>query len=90
MLCEFYELLVEALFTQVCDLLSNCCGSERFSLALDKGTYDAVSLNPEAPEEKRLVYIRRIHELLKPDGIFIITSCNWTDEELVQHFNNCE
>lgn len=48
----------------------------------DKGTYDAISLNPENAKEKRMAYIRNIVRLLTDDGYFIITSCNWTEDEL--------
>lgn len=58
-----------------------------YKVALDKGTYDAISLDPEDPKTKRLTYITNIHKILADKGIFIITSCNWTDIELIQQFN---
>ncbi|XP_012250673.1 EEF1A lysine methyltransferase 2 [Athalia rosae] len=57
-----------------------------FRIAHDKGTYDAISLNPDNPKEKREKYIENVKELLLPEGILIITSCNWTEEELLGHF----
>lgn len=58
----------------------------RFKVVHDKGTYDAISLNPEDTKEKRHAYTRNIVRLLEPDGFFVITSCNWTEEELCQNF----
>ena len=52
------------------------------------GTYDAISLNPESPKEKRLKYIDNVSKILDDDGLFIITSCNWTECELVESFKN--
>merc|ERR1711860_372027 len=57
-----------------------------FDLLFDKGTYDAISLNPEGAKLKRLSYISSCKRLLKPGGLFAVTSCNWTFEELKQHF----
>lgn len=54
----------------------------------DKGTYDAVSLNPDDPKSKRLQYVEKVSELLKSDGFFIITSCNWTQHELCEQFKD--
>lgn len=72
---------------QACDLLTEALEPSAFSLVLDKGTYDAISLNPENNMDKRRNYIKKVHELMKPNGIFIITSCNWTDDELISHFH---
>ncbi|KAK2584080.1 hypothetical protein KPH14_006524 [Odynerus spinipes] len=76
---------------QVCDILD----SENHGLLLnyfkvvhDKGTYDAISLHPEDPASKRKNYIKNIYDILKPEGYLVLTSCNWTKEELLLHFNN--
>ncbi|CAI8031676.1 EEF1A lysine methyltransferase 2 [Geodia barretti] len=58
-----------------------------FDVILDKGTYDAISLDPLGAEEKRSRYIRSVSALLANGGIFLITSCNWTREELTKHFD---
>ncbi|KAK3852501.1 hypothetical protein Pcinc_038833 [Petrolisthes cinctipes] len=57
-----------------------------FDLCHDKGTYDAISLCPEDVQKKRSAYIKAIHHITKENGLFIITSCNWTHNELIQHF----
>ncbi|KAJ0169594.1 hypothetical protein K1T71_014779 [Dendrolimus kikuchii] len=59
----------------------------KFGIVHDKGTYDAVGLNPENPKHHREQYINRVAEMMKDDGLFIITSCNWTDEELTKQFS---
>ncbi|XP_046749357.1 EEF1A lysine methyltransferase 2 [Diprion similis] len=73
---------------QTFDILENDVASlgSSFRVAHDKGTYDAVSLNPNNPKEKREKYIKNVKEMLEPQGILIITSCNWTEDELVNHF----
>lgn len=60
-----------------------------FKVAHDKGTYDAVSLNPDNPKDKREKYINAVREILVPGGLFVITSCNWTEDELLNHFETC-
>ena len=72
---------------QVCDILEakNNLPTD-FKLAHDKGTYDAISLHPENPKEKRMKYIENVHEILLPGGYLVLTSCNWTKNELMEHF----
>ncbi|XP_049884369.1 EEF1A lysine methyltransferase 2 [Pectinophora gossypiella] len=60
---------------------------QKFGLIHDKGTYDAISLNPENPKEQRQRYIEQVDCMLQGNGIFIITSCNWTEDELAKHFS---
>ena len=66
---------------------------EEFDCLLDKGTFDAISLNrTEDAEGKRGSdrYASHISELVRPSGFVIITSCNWTEEELRGWFENSE
>ncbi|CAL1673997.1 unnamed protein product [Lasius platythorax] len=72
---------------EVCDILNNTL-SHDFKLVHDKGTYDAISLNPEDPTAKRQKYIENIYRILLPEGYLVLTSCNWTKEELVKHFTS--
>ena len=56
-----------------------------WDVVLDKGTFDAISLSEEKDECGRRiceVYKERVLPLIKEGGVFIITSCNWTLEEL--------
>jgi 2-polyprenyl-3-methyl-5-hydroxy-6-metoxy-1,4-benzoquinol methylase len=75
---------------EMCDILSTDCPvmSREYALALDKGTYDAVSLHPVDPKGKREKYISNVWKLLKPQGLLLITSCNWTEKELLSHFSS--
>ncbi|KAL6446267.1 hypothetical protein ACFW04_001109 [Cataglyphis niger] len=70
---------------EVCDILNNTL-SHDFKVVHDKGTYDAISLNPENPTAKRQKYVENIHRILLPEGYLVLTSCNWTKEELLKHF----
>lgn len=58
-----------------------------FDVCIDKGTYDAICLSPEESKEKRLAYMRNVSKLLSSDGIYVITSCNWTKAEIVAQFS---
>ncbi|XP_017330864.1 EEF1A lysine methyltransferase 2 isoform X2 [Ictalurus punctatus] len=60
---------------------------KEFDLCIDKGTFDAISLNPEGREMAKLQYMSSLRAALKPQGHFIITSCNWTKEQLLQIFS---
>ncbi|XP_046396710.1 EEF1A lysine methyltransferase 2 [Ischnura elegans] len=73
---------------QVWDILSSeeVFQRKRFGVALDKGTYDAISLSPEDRTQCRQKYISSVKRILKPNGLLIITSCNWTEEELKATF----
>ncbi|KAI9770112.1 MAG: hypothetical protein M1840_003562 [Geoglossum simile] len=58
---------------------------EGFDVVLDKGTFDAVSLSEEVGGEGRKMlegYAQRVAVLVRRGGLFLITSCNWTEEEL--------
>ncbi len=60
-----------------------------WDLVLDKGTFDAVSLSGEQDAQGRRVcegYGERVVRLLRTGGIFLVTSCNWTEKELREWF----
>ena len=72
-----------------------------FDIVLDKGTFDAISLSSDpvpssSPNEsenssasgQRIceVYPSIAKRLVKPGGYLVVTSCNWTEEELVRWF----
>lgn len=59
--------------------------SRLFDVILDKGTFDAISLSTTTSEQQQHpceIYRRRLLQLLSNGGIFLITSCNWTEPEL--------
>jgi SAM-dependent methyltransferase len=64
-----------------------------FDIVLDKGTFDAISLSAEVDVSgQRLceTYCSHIKPLIRQGGLFIITSCNWTEEELRAWFERGE
>jgi SAM-dependent methyltransferase len=71
---------------QVFDILaSDSTLDHQFDVVLDKGTFDAISLSSEADATGRMpneLYRSKIVPFIKLGGRFVITSCNWTAEEL--------
>lgn len=68
-----------------------CTANEKdgWDVVLDKGTFDAISLNSERDVEGKIAcekYKSRILPLVKDGGIFLLTSCNWTEQELLDWF----
>ncbi|KAL5003791.1 methyltransferase domain-containing protein [Aspergillus recurvatus] len=59
-----------------------------FDIVLDKGTFDAVSLMVEKSECER--YPGIAGGLVRKGGFLIVTSCNWTEEEIVRWFTSAE
>lgn len=69
------------------DLLRHNFEGEVWDLVMDKGTFDALCLSDEVVEEEggRLpsrVYPEKVSKLVKEGGFFLITSCNFTEEEI--------
>ncbi|KIM33375.1 hypothetical protein M408DRAFT_153537 [Serendipita vermifera MAFF 305830] len=74
--------------------------TDTWDLLLDKGTFDAMALyssNDEAPgklddgnNHPTNIYPSRVAQLLKPGGYFLITSCNFTEKEIITHFTEKE
>lgn len=73
-----------------CDVLKEPCESSilfnHFRIVIDVGTFDAISLS-ENNKSKREQYISVLERLLADSGYLVITSCNWTKEELVEQFH---
>ncbi|KAL1258308.1 hypothetical protein QQF64_011552, partial [Cirrhinus molitorella] len=68
------------------DFLNPSTELKGFDVCIDKGTFDAISLSPEDREEAKTRYLNSLRTVMQPDGFFIITSCNWTKEQLLQIF----
>ncbi|XP_060525066.1 EEF1A lysine methyltransferase 2 [Cylas formicarius] len=60
---------------------------DNYKIIHDKGTYDAISLSEGASRTKQ-TYLQNVHKCLNDSGKFIITSCNWTENELIEQFSN--
>ncbi|CAN9499693.1 unnamed protein product [Ophioblennius macclurei] len=66
----------------------NCQGGLKgFDVCVDKGTFDAISLNPDNAKECKAQYVQTLKDALKNTGYFVITSCNWTKEQLLKRFS---
>ncbi|KAI0719274.1 S-adenosyl-L-methionine-dependent methyltransferase [Cerioporus squamosus] len=63
-----------------------------WDLVLDKGTFDAIALAEKDDDGRAPVdrYPARIRRVVKPGGFFLITSCNFTEDELKSKFANEE
>jgi len=68
-----------------------------FDLVLDKGTFDAISLSsalaptPSNPTRRAYeAYAEQVTPLIRPGGYLVITSCNWTSEEVRRWFESEE
>ncbi len=66
--------------------------SDGFDVVLDKGTFDAISLSSTRDAAGRRLcesYASRVVPFMKSGiGILVVTSCNWTEEELVCWFTD--
>ncbi|KYK56694.1 N-lysine methyltransferase SEE1 [Drechmeria coniospora] len=63
--------------------------AQGWDVVLDKGTFDAISLSEDKDSLGRRLceaYPERILQLVRDEGIFLVTSCNWTEEELEKWF----
>ncbi|OBT77976.1 hypothetical protein VF21_04321 [Pseudogymnoascus sp. 05NY08] len=54
--------------------------ADGWDVVLDKGTFDAVSLMGDVEAGKR--YVERVREVVRRGGWAVVTSCNWTEEEV--------
>ncbi|KAF1935943.1 S-adenosyl-L-methionine-dependent methyltransferase [Clathrospora elynae] len=78
------------------DILSQPPGTwlaSGFDVVLDKGTFDAICLSQDMDAQGRRIcegYRERVEPLVKKGGRFLITSCNWTEEELRGWFGGGE
>ncbi|KAJ8950013.1 hypothetical protein NQ318_002424 [Aromia moschata] len=67
-----------------CNILEEI--KDDYDIIHDKGTYDAISLSQNATDHRNK-YIENMYASLKNDGILLITSCNWTQDELKDQFS---
>ncbi|KAK9425426.1 putative Protein-lysine N-methyltransferase EFM4 [Seiridium unicorne] len=63
--------------------------SHGWDVVLDKGTFDAISLSSATDGQGRRInegYRAAALRLVRDGGLFLITSCNWTEDELERWF----
>lgn len=73
-------------FDQV-DLLSDTPFlKNKFDVLLDKGTLDAIALNQDLVDGKRGmdIYAIQVSKMMEKGSILLVTSCNFTENELVK------
>jgi SAM-dependent methyltransferase len=67
---------------------------DKWDLVLDKGTFDALALSNEVVDGNgrlpSIVYPERIARLVREGGFFLITSCNFTEEEIRRRYTRPE
>ncbi|CAN6647562.1 protein-lysine N-methyltransferase Efm4p [Trichomonascus vanleenenianus] len=59
----------------------------KWDIVLDKGTFDAISLSDSKYDgfSSTERYVEMVKDMVKPEGIFLITSCNFAESELIGH-----
>ncbi|KAK0555057.1 Protein-lysine N-methyltransferase efm4 [Tilletia horrida] len=70
------------------DVVERLAGANRWAIVCDKGTMDAIALSSQLIRGRLPVdlYTRAVAKLTRPGGIFLITSCNFTKDELIRRF----
>lgn len=63
--------------------------NHEYDILLDKGTLDAIALNQEGISEidneiGMNVYAKQVEKMMHSQSILLITSCNFTEEELIK------
>ncbi|EDO15069.1 hypothetical protein Kpol_411p14 [Vanderwaltozyma polyspora DSM 70294] len=69
------------------DIFQNNWNPGKFDIVLDKGTLDAIALSGIKFDDGKTIvdiYSKVIEKLLDKDGVFLITSCNFTEDELTK------
>jgi len=91
-ICRSHE--VEGIQFECVDLIGqddSWTKGRKWDFITDKGTYDAIALAPQ-PEDSTTphplsLYPQKVAQLLSDEGgIFLITSCNFTEQELKEKF----
>ena len=75
--------------TQVANILNSndpILRSSEFSICIDKGTYDAILLADDDRDKLRKLYREHVNQILKPGGMLVIVSGNYTKSELTKYF----
>ncbi|GJE88611.1 S-adenosyl-L-methionine-dependent methyltransferase [Phanerochaete sordida] len=79
---------------ETCDFLNDVpaplpdMDQPEWDIVLDKGTFDAIALAEKDSEGRSPAdgYPLRIGQVVRPGGYFLITSCNFTEDELKAKF----
>lgn len=62
--------------------------NERWNLVCDKGTLDAIALSSASEDKATPIsqYVHSVESITTKDDLFLITSCNFTEQELIRIF----
>lgn len=69
------------------DIFADNWNPGKFDIVLDKGTLDAIALSGLKTSDGKpvtTIYNKIISKLLNSGGVFLITSCNFTQQELIK------
>eukprot|EP01132_Coremiostelium_polycephalum_P005784 gene5784-7195_t len=69
------------------DITQSKIKENEYDVVVDKGTFDAMALSEDRDKMKKS-YLEHVLYILKQNGYFIITSCNYTKTELLLFFND--
>ncbi|KYQ94340.1 hypothetical protein DLAC_04636 [Tieghemostelium lacteum] len=69
------------------DISQSSIEDNYYDIIMDKGTFDAIALSEER-DKMKLLYKQLVERTLSTanESLFIITSCNYTDQELKAYF----
>ncbi|KAL6940490.1 hypothetical protein ACO0QE_004394 [Hanseniaspora vineae] len=84
---EVYQDAVDTIDFKQADIFDDSWNPGKFDIVLDKGTLDAIALSGITLANTQTVvdvYPNVIEKILKPNGCFLITSCNFTEQELIK------
>lgn len=79
---------IDYMVIDILDLENSALKGRHFDVCIDKGTYDAISLNPKNSKHCRELYKKSLCQLLNTNGVFALASCNWTLDELKDFFKS--
>lgn len=75
------------MFFQVRDLVDWPDPVGSYKIAVDKGTYDAISLDPDNAVAKRKAYLDNVSKIIAQNGLLILTTCNWSETEIIDQIS---
>ncbi|KAL6937714.1 hypothetical protein ACO0RG_004233 [Hanseniaspora osmophila] len=84
---EVYKDAKDTIDFKHADIFNDSWNPGQFDIVLDKGTLDAIALSGLTFSNNQTVvdvYPNVIEKILKPNGCFLITSCNFTEQELIK------
>ena len=69
----------------ILDVSGSVLETQKFDVCIDKGTYDAILLGEVDRNKLRQLYRENVSRILTAEGVFILTSGNYTRAELAEY-----